>query len=95
MDALDTTNDDNDANDTMDIYNKIQQQQSHTTSTDGIYAGQGENKVIVNKKSKRKQKRAYRMKGMIAVQKQHSTKDHSTTTIITEKKRPKFYCSFT
>jgi ribosomal protein L21 len=55
-------------------------------STDGIYEGKGENKVIVSKKSKRKQKHGYRMKSIV------------TVTTATARKRvkvqPKFFCSF-
>jgi hypothetical protein len=50
----------------------------------GIYEGKGENKVIINKKSKRKQKHGYRMKAIVTTQRKQKS----------EKLKPRFYCSF-
>jgi hypothetical protein len=47
----------------------------------------GENKVIVSKRSKRKQKHSYRMKGMERKQRVEAEGEKP-------KKRPRFFCSF-
>jgi hypothetical protein len=58
----------------------------------GIYEGNGENKVIVSKKSKRKQKHGYRMKAIVTTTKSLTSSSSQQQT--REKRKPKYFCSF-
>ena len=109
VDAFDTTTNDTMDDDNDDSNKSLPMSSKPTINANvGIYAGEGENKVIVSKKSKRKQKHGYRMKAIVtatsaAKQSAHSTTTTTTTTITagTEqsthkriKARPKYFCSF-
>ena len=102
-DAFDTTThdmeDDNDDSKSLQLPSK-----ASINANGGIYAGQGENKVIVSKKSKRKQKHGYRMKAIVTATTaaKQSAQTATSSTIDSSdqqqqkriKARPKFFCSF-
>lgn len=52
----------------------------------------GENKVIVNKRSRKKQKHSYHMKGMVGT-KDAAGKEQGTAMLV-DKPRPRFFCKF-
>jgi hypothetical protein len=94
VDAFDTTTNDimeEDNNNNNDELSKVSLPISLKPSINanvGIYAGEGENKVIVSKKSKRKQKHGYRMKAIVTATKsatitkqQKGTSSLSSSTI--------------
>jgi hypothetical protein len=85
-DALDTTTDEG-----IDEMDDVREEKAlHGINANiGIFEGKGENKVIINKKSKRKQKRGYRMKAIVT--KANSTMQRRDSS---GKPRPRFYCSF-
>ena len=57
----------------------------YAPSSEAAAEQKGENKVIISKRSKRKQKHGYRMKAIVAERKNADTK---------EKRKPKFHCAF-
>jgi hypothetical protein len=85
--ALDTTSPGED-NDEMD-QDREERVGRGINASIGIYEGKGENKVIINKKSKRKQKHGYRMKAIVKGTKSSQRKQETS-----EKPRPRFHCSF-
>ena len=105
VDAFDTTTNDTMDDDNDDSNKSLPMSSKPTINANvGIYAGEGENKVIVSKKSKRKQKHGYRMKAIVTATSAAKQSAHSTTTATTAgteqsthqriKARPKYFCSF-
>jgi hypothetical protein len=87
-DALDTTNP-GEGSDEMDQDHEERVERGINANI-GIYEGKGENKVIINKKSMRKQKHGYRMKAIVKGTRTSSQRHQETSG----KPRPRFHCSF-
>ena len=104
VDAFDTTTNDNMEDDNDNLKSLPMSTKLSINANVGIYAGEGENKVIVSKKSKRKQKHGYRMKAIVTATHAAAKQSAKLSTIASSeeqpqhnkriKARPKFFCSF-